>query len=66
MTPVINRPTRITSHSVTAIDHIFVDFSSNFKYETGKIKYYISDHLPIFLVKHMVKPLDIKKTKQSF
>ena len=51
MCPIINRPTRITSHSATAIDHVFVDSTIDIKYETGIIKYDITDHFPIFLIK---------------
>ena len=46
--PLITRPTRITSHSATLIDNIFVNqfFARS---RSGLFFTDISDHLPIFL-----------------
>lgn len=46
--PSIFLPTRITSHSSTLIDNIFVNQSSYCC--NGLIKYDISDHFPVFVV----------------
>ena len=48
--PVINKPTKITKKSVTAIDHILTKFFLNNDIKTGIIKLDISDHFPIFLI----------------
>ena len=47
--PLITRPTRITSHSATLIDNIFVNqfFDSS---RSGLLFTDISDHLPIFFI----------------
>ena len=50
--PYICLPTRITSHSATCIDHIFVRTSKlmkNTKFNSGILYSDISDHLPCFL-----------------
>ena len=48
--PVINKVTRVTKTSVTAIDHIITNSYLNTYIQTGIIKTDISDHFPIFLV----------------
>ena len=48
--PVINKVTRVTKTSVTAIDHIITNSYLNAHIQTGIIKTDISDHFPIFLV----------------
>ena len=48
--PVINKPTRITKRSATAIDHIITNTIINTNIKTGIIKSDISDHFPIFLI----------------
>ena len=48
--PVINKVTRVTKTSVTAIDHIITNSYLNAHIRTGIIKTDISDHFPIFLV----------------
>ena len=45
--PVINRPTRITWASATAIDHILTDTIMDQDLQSGIIKLDISDHFPI-------------------
>ena len=46
--PTISRPTRITSHSATIIDHIFVN-TCHAVTKSGVLMESISDHLPIFV-----------------
>ena len=46
--PVITKPTRITPHSATLIDHIYTNTSANVISGIGLID--ISDHLPIFCI----------------
>ena len=49
--PLINRPTRITSHTATLIDNIFVNNPSDIQQLTNGILFSdIFDHLPIFTV----------------
>ena len=45
--PLINRPTRLTSHSATLIDNIFTNYPSQ-NTANGIILNGMSDHLPIF------------------
>ena len=46
--PVITKPTRITSHTATLIDHIYTNTINNLV--SGIVTVDISDHLPIFCV----------------
>ena len=46
--PVISRPTRITEHSMTLIDHIFSNSMSNFL-KSDILKYPFADHLGVFI-----------------
>jgi len=56
--PKITFPTRITNHSSTLIDNIFVKLSNNFSCTTsGILLSQISDHLPCFLSLDYLKPL---------
>ena len=48
--PVINKPTRITKKSATAIDHIITNSFLKNDIKTGIIKTDTSDHFPIFIV----------------
>ena len=76
--PVINKPTRVTKNSATAIDHIITNSLLHRTIYTGILKLDISDHLQIFLIakteKKMIpegklqitKRLINKKTKEKF
>ena len=56
--PFVTRPTRITSHSATLIDHMFVKIKENDrKMFSGNMYCSITDHLPNFVV------VDIGKSK---
>ena len=45
--PIITKPTRITSHSATLIDHIYTN-SAIFDLTAGILTHDITDHLPVF------------------
>ena len=47
MIPLINKPTRITRQSATAIDDILTNCFINFDFKTAIFKSGISDHFPI-------------------
>ena len=64
MMPVINKPTRVTKNTTTAIDHIFINSVITTKFKTGIIKSDISDHFPIFFVADY--SIHIKETKERF
>ena len=64
MMPVINKPTRVTKNTATAIDHIFINSVTTTKFKTGIIKSDISDHFPIFFVADY--NIHIKETKERF
>ena len=47
--PLITKPTRITDHSKTLIDHIYMNTQNDLgNVITGILKFDISDHLPVF------------------
>ena len=48
--PVINKPTRVTRRSASAIDHIVTNSFLNTKIKTGIIQTEVSDHFAIFLI----------------
>ena len=47
MIPTINKPTRVTRQSATAIDHILTNCFVNFDFKTTIFKSDTSDHFPI-------------------
>ena len=47
--PLITLPTRLTYHSATCIDHIFIKTNKEFYVHPGIIYADISDHLPTFV-----------------
>ena len=48
--PVINKPTRVTKNTVTAIDHIITNSLLHRTINMGMHKLDILDHFPIFLI----------------
>ena len=64
MMPVINKPTRVTKNTATAIDHIFINSVTTTKFKAGIIKSVISDHFPIFFVADY--NIHIKEPKERF
>ena len=53
--PVVNKPTRVTKNTATAIDHIITNSPLHKTINTGIIKLDISDHFPIFLMAEIEK-----------
>ena len=47
MIPIINKPTRVTRTTATAIDHIVTNCFANTNFKTAIFKSDISDHFPI-------------------
>ena len=74
--PVINKPTRVTKNTATAIDHIITNSLLHRTINTGILD--ISDHFPIFLIAktqkkmtpegkvQITKRLINNKTKEKF
>ena len=48
--PVINKPTRVTKNSATAMDHVITNSLLHRTRNTGILKLNISGHFPIFLI----------------
>ena len=46
--PIINKPTRVTSKSITAIDNILTNIMFDSSLKVGIVKTDISDHFPIY------------------
>ena len=49
MIPTINKPTRITTNTATATDHIITNVTTDTDFKTGILKSCISDHFAIML-----------------
>ena len=47
---VINKPTRVSKHSMTCIDHIYTNLFINQELYSRIIKTDIADHFPVFIV----------------
>ena len=63
LTPLINKPTRVTRTNATAIDHILTNAFLNKQIETGIIKTEISDHFRIFLITDPITSNEIKSKR---
>ena len=65
MTPTINKPTRATRQSATAIDHILTNCFVNFDFEIAIFKSDISDRFPISfflpMTNELTEPIYIHK-----
>ena len=61
--PTITKPTRVTTHSATLIDHIFIKYNQSNSYTAGSIEADISDHYPNFIFFHKVKSAKINIPK---
>ena len=64
--PVITKPTRITEHPQTLIDHIYsnTDLTTpNYKHMQGLLRPDISDHYPVFYL--MLKPNSSKNDNEN-
>ena len=62
--PTINKPTRVTRNTVTAVDHIITNSVINAEFKTGIIKIDISDHFPIFFIFKCV--VDTTEAREEF
>ena len=62
--PTINKPTRVTRNTATAIDHIITNSVINAEFKTGIIKTDISDHFPIFFIFKCV--VDSTEAREEF
>ena len=60
--PVINKPTRITKTSASAIDNIPINNFVRNSFETGILKTDVSDHFPIFII---IKNKQVIKTTEN-
>ena len=60
--PIINKLTRVTKNTATAIDHIFINTVTISKFQIGIIKSDILNHFPIFFA--AACKTYIKETKQ--
>ena len=55
MIPIINKPTRVTKKTTTAIDYILCNSYTETIFKTAIRKCDISDHFPICLIKPSLK-----------
>ena len=62
--PTINKPTRVTRNTATAIDHIITNLVINAEFKIGFTKTDISNHFAIFFIFKCV--LDIIETMEEF
>ena len=66
MIPNVNKPTRVTRTTVTAIDHIFTNSFIDKNFKTAIFKSDISDHFPICFIITSTKPKIENKTSFIF
>ena len=62
--PTINKPTRVTRNTATAIDHIITNSVINAEFKAAIIKTDISDHFPIFFIFKCV--VDSTEAREEF
>ena len=58
--PVINKPTRITKYTSTAIDHMFTNSIIKTELKSAIIKPDVSDHFPVLFVAKVKLDVNIK------
>ena len=51
MIPNINKPTRVTNKTATAIDHILTNTYTEIIFKTAILKSDVTDHFPIYHTK---------------
>ena len=61
--PIITKPTRLTDHTATLIDHIYTNCLHNFT--VGILTVDITDHLPIFFLVR-TQPTENNSNKNIF
>ena len=64
LNPTLNKPTRVTRNTATAIDHIIRNSVINAEFKTVIIKIDISDHFPIFFIFNCV--VDSTEASEEF
>ena len=61
MIPTINKPTRVTKHTATAIDNIITDCILNSDFKSALVKTDLSDHFPNIFINKLIRdptPMD--------
>ena len=67
MIPTINKPTRVTRKTTTAIDHILTNSFTDTVFKTAIFKSDISDHFPIcFIIPSSMKQINNTKNTVIF
>ena len=66
MIPTINKPTRITKKTATAIDHILTNQFINVNFKTDIFKTDISDHIPVCIIISSTEKLVENKQKYVY
>ena len=54
MIPTINKPTRVTKHTATAIDNIITNCIINSDFKSAIVKTDLSDHFPIIFIHELI------------
>ena len=60
LSQIIKEPTRITNHSKTLIDHVYIKPVSHMNYSSGVFRHPISDHLATYLIIHKKGQITLK------
>ena len=60
MIPTINKPTRVTRKTATAIDHILTNQFINVNFKTASFKTDVSDHFPVCFIISLTEKLENK------
>ena len=55
MIPTINKPTRVTKHTATAIDNIITNCIINSDFKSAIVKTDLSDHFPIIFINELTR-----------
>ena len=55
MIPTINKPTRVTKHTATAIDNIITNCIINSDFKSAIVKTDLSDHFPIIFINELMR-----------
>ena len=55
MTPTINKPTRVTKHTATAIHNIITNCTITSDFKSAKVKTDLSDHSPIIFINELMR-----------
>ena len=55
MIPTINKPTRVTKHTATAIDNIITNCIINSNFKSARVKTDLSEHFPIIFITEFIR-----------